>query len=313
MFSGMRTLITDLIDEVIEVEDPDSEMVMNQVFHIKKMTRGQDKNYRIGGFGRPTERLKLADFDDVNLTEGEMQTTNPINWGFQFAVAEEDIQDLEDAGPHDGESVAKLVSYAEITERMKFSGFWRADTECAAKLINGTSTAARYVGRDGKALFSSTQTGLDNPPSVQSNVSTGVSMTPNNIMTDISAIETQKDDRGGWMRSSKTYNIVMGEQLRWTASEIFNTDKAVYSANNTANPLYDMRDKITRTIWKELGTSYSGWFTFGDRHTLEWLWRQRPKFSKDGDWAVNAIKYKMSMRGVARHKDWRHAIGHPTS
>lgn len=312
-YAQARTLITDLIDEVIDAEDPESEFMFNEIFNVKKMTRGQDVNYRIAGLGRPPERQIQELIADVNFTEGEKQTTSPANWGFQFGVPEEVIQDLADAGPHDGENAARLVTYAEVTERMKYAGFWRADTECAAKLLNGTSTAAKYVGRDGKALFSATQTGLDNPPTVQSNVNTGVSLTANNVMTDITAIDTQKDDRGGWLRKSRTYTVVTSPQLRWSAWEIFNTDKQVNTANNTKNPLYAMRDQIKHVVWNELGASYTGWFTFGDRHTLDWLWRLKPTFAKDADFAIHAIKYKMTMRGAGRHKDWRYTVGHPTS
>ena len=51
-----QTLISDMIDEVIEVTNPEGTLPFDSYMNVGEMTRGEEVNYRIAGFGLPTER-----------------------------------------------------------------------------------------------------------------------------------------------------------------------------------------------------------------------------------------------------------------
>ncbi|MFA6958588.1 MAG: hypothetical protein WC538_22185 [Thermoanaerobaculia bacterium] len=308
-----QTLIEDTIDEIIDVTDPEPDYMYNSVFKVSDMPRGQHVVYRRAGLDRPSPRVVLQDLAPVNFKEGSKQTVDPLLWGAQFAVAKETIKDVADAGPHDGDTVAKLLDFSNFTSEMKHTAFWRVDTECADKLLNCTSTDTKYLGLDGLALASAAHLGLDNPQTSQSNLSTGAAFTPSVVMAGISAMNTQRDDRGNLMRAPKKWKVVTTEANRWKCDEIFDTEKAVYSAENQKNPLYKIRGDIERVIWNELGPTYTGWFILGEGHKLQWKWRDHPEFSKDSDFSANALKYGMTMRGVPFHDDWRKVICYPSS
>jgi hypothetical protein len=310
-----QTLISDLIDEVIEVTNPEGEFAFEEYMKVGDMSRAEEVNFRIAGFGMPQEREVLEDVDfDVPLY-GEKQTITSIKYGRAFRVARETIKDLADAGPHDGVNAAKLLQFGEYTKRLKRKGWERADLECALKLINGTSTAAKYVGRDGKSLFSTSQTNLDNPPLTQSNLTTGAALTAANVMTAITAVETQRDDRGEFVSTSDKYKLIVPPSLRWKAIEILKTSGQVDTANNTINPLkgLNISSVVVKTLDRANGASYTGWFLQNENHELRFRWREKPTFQKDSNLTANSLEYAMFMQLAHYHADWRGIIGFPPS
>ena len=312
-----QTLISDLIDEVIEVTNPEGSFAFEKYMNVGDMMRGEEVNYRVAGFGLPLERDLLEDIDYDEPLFGEKQTIVPISWGRGFRVAKETIKDLADAGPFDGTNAAKLGQYADYTKRLKRKCWERVDLECALKLINGTSTNSRYVGRDGKALFSTSQTNLDNPPLTQSNLTTAASLTAPNVMTAITAIDTQRDDRGEFVSTGNVYSILHGPTNRWKVIEITKTAGQVDTANNTVNALKNAEITVKgveiKTLDRANGSAYTGWFVQNDSHQLWYKWRDRPEFEKNVDFDANALKYKVTFRGASFHKDWRGIAGFPPS
>ncbi len=310
-----QTLISDLIDEVIEVTDPEGTYSFEKYFKVKEMNRGEQVNYRVAGFGLPIEREILEDIDYDEPLFGEKQTIVPLNWARGFRVARETINDLADAGPWDGVNAAKLGQYADYTRRLKMKAWERVDLECALKLINGTSTATKYVGRDGVALFSASQVNLDNPPLTQSNLTSAASATATNVMTAIASLDAQRDDRGDFVSSGKNYQIISSIANRWKFIEITKTAGQVDTANNTVNALKNADINIKNLEVKMLdranGASYTGWFVQNDNHELRWWWREKPTFDKNVDFDARALKYACFMRGVYSHADWRGIVGFP--
>lgn len=309
-YAKAATLLYDLIDTVIDESDPDAEFPMNDVFHVTNMKGPQYVSYEVAGLDRPEEREPLEDLAPVNYKEGEKLTKRPINWGAMLAIPNELVEDLAEVGPGDGEIAARIGTFADFTRQMKYTAFWRADTECASFLLNGTSTAARYADRYGDALFSATHTSLSNPSFDQSNVSNSVTLTENALNTAITALGTQKDQRGAFIRRPKTYTLVVSPQNETRAWQLVNSEKQVDSANNAKNRLYSMRDRIKVVTWNELGASYTGWFVFTNNHGLNWKWKKRPEFKKEPDLKTNSVAYGMTMRGVPFVESWRGAIGY---
>jgi hypothetical protein len=312
-----RTLVSDLLDEVWEAEDPEPEFAYTKFMKVGTFKRAEQVNYRTGGFGMPVEREVLEDVDYDTPLFGETQRIVPLNWGRAFRIAEETLEDLADAGPTDATNAARLFTYGDWTKRLRRKCIERVDLECALKLINGTSTAAKYVGRDAVALFSASQVNLDNPPLTQSNINTAASFTAANLMTAITAIKNQRDDRGSYISTRKKFKLVHGSALTWKVIEVLKTSGQVDTANNTVNAIRHADLTIepveAMSLDRANGSQYTGWFLMNDAHELHWDWRKKPAFSKDGDFDANALKYKVTMRGNHYHKDWRGIVGHPPS
>lgn len=319
-----QVMISDLIDKVIEVTNPEGTFPFEKYMHVGDMTRAEYVSYTFGGFGLPQERQILEDIDYDVPVFGSKLTVTPIEYGRGFRVAREVIRDLADAGPHDGANAARLTSYADYTKRLKRKGWERVDLECALKLINGTSTAARYAGRpEGTngttptALFATNHTNLDNPPLTQSNLTTAAAFNAANLMTAITALDTQRDDRGDFISTSSTYNVIVPPNLRWKAIEIVNTMNEVGTANNTVNALkyadITLKTVEVKTLDRANGSTYTGWFVQNDAHTMHWKWREKPTFDKNVDFDARAVKYAMFMAGAHFHDDWRSIVGYPPS
>ena len=320
-----QVLISDLIDKVIEVTNPEGTFSFEKYMHVGEFSRAEEVSYIFGGFGLPQERQILEDIDYDVPVFGSKLTTTPIEYGRGFRVAREVIRDLADAGPHDGVNVARLGSYADYTKRLKRKGWERVDLECALKLINGTSTAAKYAGRPAgtngttpTALFSASHTTLGNPPITQSNLTTGSAFTAANLQTAITALDTQRDDQGDYISSPNSYNVIIPAAYRWKAIEITKTKGQVDTANNTVNPLVADSDVtinpiVVKTLDRANGSSYTGWFVQNASHTMNWKWREKPTFDKNVDFDARAIKYAMFMSGAHFHEDWRGVLGYPPS
>jgi hypothetical protein len=304
-------LIEDLIDSAWEAETPEQDACFPQYFNVDDFGRGEYVDIQIGGLGQLTERELLEDMNPDSYEIGPELRVIPRNFGRMFRTAEETLDDLADAGPFDGKNVATLGAYADVTKRWKRSAWWTADVDCATKILNGTSTAADYIGRDGGALLG-THTTLKNPPQSQVNFTSAAALTQANVYSAITALDGQLDDKGDFIENTGGYILLHGLANKFTALEILKTERQLNTNNWNKNLLKD--EDITPVMCKYLGTTYTGWWVISKkRNPLNFMWRQKPKYAKDVDFDANAIKYKVTSRWARFHKDWRGIAGYPTS
>lgn len=303
-----QSLISELIDEVWEAETPEQTAVYPKVFNVGSFKRGEFVNYRTSGMGMPTERQLLEDIDYDEPDFVDKQTIVPLNWGRGFRIAKETIEDLADSGAGDGVIAGKIGTYADMTRRWKRSCTWRVENQCATRLVNGTSTASKYVGRDGLALFSASHATVKNPTTTQSNYGGALSLTENNLATAVTSLETQLDDRGDFIDTSGGYTLVVSPYYARRAKVILGTKGQVDTANNNISSIGD--DNISLVVWKYLGASSTGWYVISkNENPLWWMWRLKPSYDQNVDFDAVASKYMVRMRGADFHKDWRGAIG----
>jgi hypothetical protein len=311
-------LIRDMIDEVIENTNPEGSFAFEQYMDVKPMTRAEEVTFDFGGFGLPEEREILEDADFDEPVFGNKLTFVPTSYGRAFRVAKETIRDLADSGPHDGVNAARLGSYADYTARLKRQGWERADLECALKLVNGTSTATKYVGRRSEALFATNHANLDNPQLSQSNLTTGAAFNATNLQTALTTLMTQRDDRGNYISAGNDFLVIVPPTYHWKAIEILKTAGQVDSANNNVNPLLKAGLKLDSITVPNLdranGSTYTGWFVQDRKgHGLRFRWREKPQFDKAVDLIANAIQYAMFMRAGHYHATWYGIVGFPPS
>lgn len=303
-YEKAQFLLESLYDEVVHESDPVETFAMNEVFKVDDFDRAAFTSYEIAGPGLPQERKMLEDLAPVNYEEGEPVTVRPFSWGGQMAVPQELIRMFAKFGENDSDTSAKIASYADFMKHMKFNGYRRADLECIDKLVNGTSTDPRYVGRDGEPLFSTNHATLGNPGRVQSNLTVNMSLTEANLMAVITALRTQKDHNGAPIKRGSGYTLVTGPALETQAWKILNTEGKMGSAENDKSRVYSMRKNINHVTWDEFDSDFTGWFVFANKHGLRFKWMERPYFQKESHLSTNSLRYSMNESGRAFHTSW---------
>jgi hypothetical protein len=303
----VSTLIFNLLDSVYEVEGK-ATTTFEKFMKVESMDRGQEINYRIGGFGKHSERDEYEPIQYDQYEFGESQTVNPKNFGTGLRVSEEVVQDLQDAGTSDPYNRAKLAAFSEVTRRFRRSANWTVEVECANIYINGTATTAPYVQRDNLALFSASHVSLKNPPITQSNLQTAASLSAVQIQSAITSLATHVDDTGAPLPISDAYKVMVSPYNMFRLQDILKTKGQVDSNNNNTNPLDNF--SISPVINQHLGASNKGFYVIDPSvATTRWLWRLKPNFSKEGDFDAVALKYRSTFRGVATTKDWHGQVG----
>lgn len=304
-------IIRDLVDEAWEAETPEQSAVYPKYCDVSNFGRGEFVDIQVGGLGAPLQRATLEDIDYDSYVVGPELRVIPVNYGRGFRMAQEDLDDIAAAGPWDGTNLAKMGSYQDVMKRWKRSCTIRVENIMADKILKGT-TAGAYAGRDGLSLLSASHVTLKNPPQTQSNVTTGSSVSQANVYSAMTALDTQLDDRGDWIENTGGYILLYAPTNNQRVMEILKTDRQLDTHNWNKNLL--VNEDITPVKCKYLGASYTGWWLISkERNPLKFKWRQKPKYDENVDFDANAVKYKVTMRGAAYHRDWRGIAGYPTS
>ena len=303
-----QTLISNLLDEVWEIEEP-RDLCYPDYMNVSTMSRGEHVDYRVAGFGKFVERGELEDIDYDQIEFGETLTIKPRNWARGFKVSEEVIEDLADA-PHAGEIGSKLGAYADVTARWRRSAEWTVEQECANLLLNGTSTATGYVLRDAVAWFGTHAT-LKNPTVSQSNVATHASLAAVTLNNMVTTLNLQLDDRGDYLSKSGQNIVIVSESDATRAYEILNTTGQVDSANNNVNTLKKHKFKVVECPYLNVAAAtYAGYFVLREKvHGAHMKWRKKPTFAKDNDFDAIAMKYRARMRFERYVRHWQGAVG----
>lgn len=282
------------------------------VFKVDDMNEYHYTSYNYAGLDKPTERVMLESLAPTNYKEGDALEKTPTLYGQLLAVPKELIKALAQSGPRDSRVRARLATYEDFQRETKRTAYWRMDAECAAKLINGTSTATKYVGRTGKALFATNHVTLSNPSVTTSNLTANAALTETNVDDFITTLNSEVDDAGMPLPPPSDYTIWCAPGLGSDAWKVINTDKKVDTDFNTANRVYSMRNKIKVVEWKQLdlenGSAYTGWGVNSDRHSLMAMWWERPSQEKDSDITRNAIVYAVNSAFVTFHESPRGTV-----
>lgn len=304
--SRAQTLISDLLDSAFEAEKPAKTPSFEKYMNVKSMDRGEFVDYEVAGPGKLVEREELTDVDADEFTFGAKLTIRPKNFARSFAVSQEFLEDIADAGTKDGSNIAKLGSYVDYVRRSKRNAIWTVEEECIDLLDLGTGTT-KFTGRDGLALFSASHTTLKTPTVTQSNIDTGGALSATRLEAMTLLLDTQLDGKGDYIADDSGYILVHGPKIRDRVYEQLKTNGSVGNDYNNVNTIkqYD----IEPVEVKYLGASSVKYFLLKKNvHTLTWLWRVKPEFAKEAIFNSIAQQYRVRMRGVAFASDYRGVV-----
>lgn len=303
-YEKSQFLLEGTFDEIANDSNPPKKFPLEDVYHSGDFKRPVYTSYNIAPPGLPEERKMLENLAPVAPKTGEPFTVRPYYWGGQMAIPTELVRMLAKFGPNDGETAAMIGTYADFMRAMRYNHFRRAELERVNKLINGTSTATRYAGRDGEPLFSTNHAVLGTG-GTQSNLVVNMPLTEANVNSVISALSAQKDENGAPIDTNGRWTLVTGMALETQAWTLMNTEKKVGSAENDANRVYARRSKIDHVVSYEIPADYTGWWVFAENHGLMWKWMDKPYFDKESHLTNNSIAYGSNSGGRAFHTTWR--------
>lgn len=305
----VATLVGTALDAVYEIEDTngsgsEANATYPQYMDVQKMDRAQEYNYRIGGFGKHIQRTEQQPVSYDGYEYGEVQTVRPANWALGLRISQEAIEDLA-ANPYGDFEQVKLEAWSEITRRFRRSATWTVEQECADIFTNATSTAAKYVMRDGTALASASHTGLKNPVPTWSNLPSASSLTQAALYDAITMTTIIPDDVGNYIPIEKEFTVMVGTWNLFKINEIIATLNQTDTANNTVNQVGPKgMIKLKPVVNQYLGSTFKGFILIAPTQaSCRWKWRVKPEFAKESDFEAIAQKFRSRMRGVATVMD----------
>lgn len=175
-------------------------------------------------------------------------------------------------------------------------------------VLNNGFSAAKYVGRDGLALFSTAHTlkgggTYANTPAVPVDISEAA------LEAAIASYDNMVDDRG--ITSEKTPRILLvtpGDRM--FAKRLLNSAGFPGTNNNDINPLADEGLTLMVSNWL---TDPDAWFLLADasESPIIFFWRKMPDTKTWDDDNADGTYHKIKQRHSTGFDDWRGAYGSP--
>lgn len=174
-------------------------------------------------------------------------------------------------------------------------------------VLNNGFSAAKYVGRDGKALFA-TDHPIVSAGGVYANKPTvDVDLSEAAIEAGIAAFDYMVDERNITTELSPSILLVTAGD-RMLAKRLMNSAGFPGTNNNDINPLTDEGITVMVSHWL---TDRDAWFLLArpDETGLKFYWREMPDTKTWDDDNADATFHKIRQRHSNGFTDWRGAYG----
>lgn len=267
-----------------------------RITDVRTSTRAWEDSFEITGFGPLAKKTELAKtLLDEPIKLGGVRFIHDT-FALGFAISRE-MRDDEQFGLMQ-RLAGELGRSSRITTELY--GF--------DVLNNGFSTA-KYVGRDGKALFA-----VDHPVvgtgGVYSNTqAVAADLSEAALEAAIGSFDNMVDDRGVTMEIKPKILLVSPEN-RMLAKRLLQSAGMPGTTNNDINPLADEGLELMVVNWL---VDKDAWFLLaaGDESNLVFYWRQQPDTDTWDDPNSGAVFHKISQRHSVGFDGWQGSWGSP--
>ena len=266
---------------------------------FEQFLRTQDtevEDYRwshISGFGLWPRKTLGANVSADTVYQGYDTTCTPATYARMFTVEEETVED--DRHSLLGEQLSSALAQAgrDTLETLAASMFNNADTTTYASPWVGTS-----ANGDGLALLSTAHTILSGG-TYANTASAAVDLSVASLQAARTRLEKCQDARGRlWSLDATT--LIVPSDSRWLMSEILDSPKMPYTADNTPNVV---REGLTGKVWKRL-TDTDSWFLLAGKagdagqkgHMLTFLSRLAAQFKRHNEFLSGDRQYRGRLR-----------------
>lgn len=275
----------------------------SQVFKVQGSEKAIETDYRMGGFGlwEKKESAGSVKFQDPTGTQPLQYIHEEFASGF---VVERKLIDDEQYG-----TINKMSS--------ALSRAARATVE--TKSIEVLNTAFTANGFDGAPLISTTHKrldggGLNNLLSVAYGASAiNGALTDQNLKASLVQARAQVDDAGILIQCQPKI-IVVPPALEFVAKTIIGGDN-ISTTGNGANFNSDInvvksRLRVVVMDYLNVATAPNAWFVIDPTVAeLNFFWRTKLEFAREGDFSTMQQKYRGYMRFSAGYSDFRGIVG----
>jgi hypothetical protein len=177
-------------------------------------------------------------------------------------------------------------------------------------VLNNGFSAAKYVGRDGLALFSTAHTLKGVPGSTYANTpAVPVDISEAAIEAGIGSYDNMVDDRGITAeKTPRTLLVTPGDRM--LAKRLLNSAGMPGTNNNDINPLADEGLTLMVSNWL---TDADAWFLLAapEESPIIFFWRKMPDTKTWDDENADGTYHKIKQRHSTGFDDWRGAYGSP--
>lgn len=270
--------------------------IYRYITNVKDSARAYEEDFAVGGFGPLAAKGELEStiMDEPIKIGGVRFIHKTYALGFEISeeMREDDLVGLA------LDLAADLGKSSRITAELYGHDVWN----------NGFSSA-KYVGRDGKALFA-----LDHPIKGTG----GTSANRPAVDTDLSqaALEAawanfqdQVDDRGNPIDMQPAILMVHPDGVLF-ARRLLESSGYTGTNNNDINPLFNMGIQIVSSPYF---TDRDAWFLTAPPSDIDvrFYWRRKPDTRTWDDDDAEGTIHKISQRHSVGFGDWRGAYGSP--
>lgn len=269
-----------------------------QLINVQDSRKAYEDDFRISGLGPLAAKSELGTtiLDEPIKIGGVRYFHNTYALG--VAVSKE---------MRDDSQYQEILALAEM---LGLSSYWTSELYGHDVLNNGFTTA-KYVGRDGLALFSTAHpiqgTGgtMGNRPAVDADLSEAA------IEASILAYDLQQNERGMPIMY-QAQRLVIHPENRLFAERLLNSAGMPGTNNNDINPLQGKGITPYSDPWL---TDHDAWFILAAPQyvDIKFYWREQPDTKTWDDDNADATFHKIRQRHSTGFGDWRGTYGSPGS
>lgn len=264
--------------------------------NVLNSSRAWEDSFEMSGFGPLAKKGELAPtMLDEPLKLGGVRFIHD-SFALGFLVSEEMRED-EQYGVTNQLSGA-LGRSARITAELY-----------GHDVINNGFSAAKYAGRDGKALFATDHPLKGTGGTYANTPSVPVDLSEAALEAAIASYDNMVDDRGITVEMSPAILLVTPGD-RMLAKRLLQSAGMPGTNNNDINPLADEGLTLMVSNWL---TDPDAWFLFAQpsESPIKFYWRKRPDTKTWDDDNADGTFHKIKQRHSTGFDDWRGGYGSP--
>lgn len=230
------------------------------------------------------------DFDTIEL--GTFRTTDALAFTLGFKITREAMIAMQKK-PYGEFSTAKMLNVQKIAGALRDSVAHTKELGAANVILLADQLTAttKYnpVGRDGKALASTTHRILKQPGTVWSNLFGPSSLSQSTLGDMVTAAMTIPSDEGFIRSFSKKFKLIVGPKLANRAYEVINTKLITESANNNESVLNQYSFEVV--VVPYLGANFTGYMLQADEHDCGYFEPVDEMFEDEEDFITKGWQY----------------------
>lgn len=268
----------------------------DRIVNVQNSDSAYEDDWAMAGFGPLAEKSELGTtLLDEPIKLGGIRFIHKA-YALGFVISEEMRED------------AKYPQILNLAQELGRSSYWTTELY-GHDVYNNGFTTAKYVGRDGLALFSTAHpvqgTGgtIGNRPAVDTDLSEAA------LQAAIQSFEMQLNERGMPILTRPS-RLLTHPTERFNAQRLLNTAQRPGTNNNDINVLAGENISVISDPWL---TDPDAWFLLGAPNEVDvrFYWRKRPDTKTWDDDNADATFHKIKQRHSTGFADWRGTYGSP--